>query len=95
MEGQLEKIAQDGSMLLSALIPLYSPLTTLTTYHQALHLKALPLGIPLDDALPMHHFITIMHKFPFHVFPKELVLENPINIYQLNLHPILLNLKSW
>ena len=52
---------------------------------------------------PYPTFTTILHKVPYQAistfvmlfFQGELTLESRVDIYQLVLHPILLNLQAW
>lgn len=76
---------------------------TLTLYYNSLTASAVQYSTDLTQPLPPNHFTLLLQKYSYYTHPilamtffrGDLCLEDQTKIYQLPLHPIVLNFRSW
>lgn len=76
---------------------------TLTYYYNAITASSIQYAVDLTQPLQPHQLTILLRKYPYHTHPiiamsfflGDLCLEDQTEIYQLPLHPIVLNFRSW
>ena len=76
---------------------------TLTYYYNTITASSVLYAVDLTQPLQPLQLTILLEKYPYHTHPiiamsffqGDLCLEDQIEIYQLPLHPIVLNFHSW
>ena len=76
---------------------------TLTFYFNALTASSVQYTTDLTQPLPPHQLTILLEKYSYHTHPilamtffqGDLCLEDQTEVYQLPLHPIVLNFHPW
>ena len=76
---------------------------TLTFYFNALTASSVQYTIDLTQPLPPHQLTVLLEQYSYYIHPilamtffwGDLCLEDQTKVYQLPLHPIVLNFRSW
>ena len=76
---------------------------TLTMYYIALTASAVQYFVDLTQSLSPNQLTLLLHKYSYYTHPilamtffrGDLCLEDQTEVYQLPIHPIVLNFHSW
>ena len=76
---------------------------TLTYYYNALTASSVQYAADLTQPLPPHQLTLLLQKYSYYTqsilamsfFWGDLCLEDQTEVYQLPIHPVVLNFRSW
>ena len=103
LETEHRLVMEASSEIVSLALESRSVDQTLTMYYNALTASAVQYSVNLTQPLSPNQLTLLLHKYSYYTHPilamtffrGDLCLEDQTEIYQLPIHPVVLNFRSW